>query len=173
MQKGPPESPVSTVNMVRSPIKKPAFRMLASTFARAAAKQKLPAVSALESLHANRQWQAKRKAAAVMDLVLSAYPTDSPYAVNPTNTAGLAGTIEDADAYLLDGVPDSTASHERSAWNRYWVPFCAYVGMKLMRPPDAELNPVQLRFEDTMKGVAAPCIYSTNIYSKSARARHA
>ena len=76
VQKGPSGSPVGTVNMVRPPIKKSAFRMLASTFTRASAKQKLPAVSALASLHVNRQWQVQRKAAAVMDLVLSVHPSD-------------------------------------------------------------------------------------------------
>ena len=92
------------------------------------------------------------------DFILSAYPADSPYRIQPPNNDTFLAMIEDTQQLTADGVPVSTESGERSAWKLYWEPYCAEVGMSPFRPPYSELTPAQQRVEDNLKAIALPYI---------------
>ena len=68
--------------------------------------------------------------------------------------------LEDAADSVIAGIPDSTDSHERSAVNKYWIPFCQEVGMSVKRPPWATLTPEQKRAEDNMRAIFMPWVYT-------------
>ena len=98
----------------------------------------------------------KEVASVVTDIILTAYPSSSPYAICPPNVADFQHLVASAYDTVQEGIPVSVESHERSAVSRYWFPFCKEVGMVPMRPPHATLNPSQRRAEDNMRAIFLP-----------------
>ena len=99
------------------------------------------------------------KVAKVSESILDAYPEDSPYRVCPPDMESFNSLIAEAEDSLLHGVPDNTSANERSAMNKYWVPFCAELGMSPMRPSAATLTAAQSVVEDNLKALCIPWIY--------------
>lgn len=132
--------------MRRSPIKK-VKRCLQYTGAQQQQRSILPAVKALSSQHK-------------VTSILNAYPEDSPFRINPSDPNVLNALVHEAEEYQLEGVPDSTRSKEKGHVKKYWIPFCALVGMSPDRPALTDITPQQAKWEDYMKGICIPYIYA-------------
>ena len=87
------------------------------------------------------------------ELIVAAYPEDSPYAIKPSNLQGFEEMVATMQDSIDTGIPDSTESHEKSAVTRYWQPYCVEMGMDYLRPPFSSLSPTQRRAEDNMKAM--------------------
>ena len=48
----------------------------------------------------------------------------SPYALRPTDPAVLHELLDAVDAAVDDGVNHNTAKGEKSAWHKYYLPYC-------------------------------------------------
>ena len=96
---------------------------------------------------------------AVTSLMLTAYSASSPYALRPPDMEAFESLVSDAHALVDTGVPDNTLSNENSAWCRYWLPFCLYVGCNPERPAYLLLGPQQIMCEADLKACALPWIH--------------
>jgi integrase len=95
----------------------------------------------------------------LVQMALSAYPADSPYAIKPPDVAKFMTLITDTQELVDAGVPDNTGANEQSAVTRYWVPFCAQYGVPHVRPPYSDLSSNQRKFEDLLRAAAMPYIH--------------
>ena len=68
---------------------------------------------------------------------------DSPYAFRPADPAAFAALTQAVDATIDAGVNPRTAGGERSAWQRYYEPFCRRLNTTPWRGLRADTHPVQ------------------------------
>ena len=167
--RSPPSSPVaSAVPMFRSPAKhatlaaqtvhvnrsppptahKPRPQLQSTTMHRTRSLS-----DSAQLIHEQRR---RDTTSSLSDLITSAYPSDSPYAIQPPNMQEFEEMLDNMYDNMQLGIPDSTEAHERSAVNRYWAPFCTQMGMSFMRPPHSGLTPEQKRAEHNMRAIFLP-----------------
>ena len=144
-----PEGSKESTQIRRSPLKRPCPDRCQRTTGK---PLKTAAQAKMSSYH-------KAKAAKVGASLLEAYPDDSPYRLRPPDFEQFDSLVADTEDYLLSGVPANVAANERSAMNKYWIPFCAAVGMSPDRPPITEQTPEQVKAEDRLKAICIPWIY--------------
>ena len=144
-----PEDSKESTQIRRSPLKRPCPDRCQRTTGK---PLKTAAQAKMSSYH-------KAKAAKVGASLLEAYPDDSPYRLRPPDLEQFDSLVADTEDYLLSGVPANVSANERSAMNKYWIPFCAAVGMSPDRPPITEQTPEQVKAEDRLKAICIPWIY--------------
>ena len=159
-------APAMDLPVFRSPAKHaspPDTKVTATRSPPATTRRSRPAVqvaSACKSLHThhNSLYQTLRteNTSSLSDLIVTAYSAESPFAIQPNDMVAFEHLLDTMYDNIQEGVPDSTESHERSALNRYWVPFCRDMGMHSKRPPHAALNPQQKRAEHNMRAIFLP-----------------
>ena len=110
------------------------------------------------------------KVEGLFHMALSAYASDSPYAIKPPDLEKFRCLITDTQVLVDAGVPDNTTANENSAVTRYWVPFCAQHGIPHVRPPYLDLNSNQRKFEDFIRASALPWMHLRMPGKKHARA---
>jgi hypothetical protein len=69
--------------------------------------------------------------------------TDDEYAFRPADPATLRDIITGVDAAIHDGVNPNTASGERSAWDKYYAPYCRRLGTAMWRGTQSLLHPLR------------------------------
>ena len=107
---------------------------------------------------------------AVATNMLTAFDAESPYAIRPRNLESFHGLCRQVVDHIEEGVPSNTAANERSAYDRYWIPFCIAMGTSPERPEYSELTPLQKAAEDKLKALALPWIHARMIGRKQPQA---
>ena len=83
------------------------------------------------------------KHAAVQHALAGATIDDgTAYGLRPSNPAAFVELMQEVDATIDSGVNDSTARGERSAWDKYYKPYCAMLRTALWRGVNALRNPL-------------------------------
>ena len=68
---------------------------------------------------------------------------DSEFALRPGNSSDLHEICNAVDSAIADGVNDNTASGERSAFNKYYIPYANSLGTAVWRTMAAAANPLR------------------------------
>jgi hypothetical protein len=68
---------------------------------------------------------------------------DSEFALRPSNNSDLHDLCNAVDDAIADGINDGTASGERSAMNKYYIPYAKSLGTAVWRTTAAAANPIR------------------------------
>ena len=68
---------------------------------------------------------------------------DSEFALRPSNNSDLHDLCNAVDDAIADGINDGTASGERSAMNKYYIPYAKSLGTAVWRTTAAAANPLR------------------------------
>ena len=91
---------------------------------------------------ARRRLKMRARHAAVAH-ALSNLEDDSPYALRPADAREYTELMREVDETIDSGVNDSTARGERSAWEKYYKPYCRMLRTAVWRGVEAATAPMR------------------------------